>query len=151
MRRTDPLVAAALEAQERERATGFATANPSLTVLSELEPDDLLLLVQELRSGSVAERELSARLLIDSALPGERTVDVVRDLLECESDPDRDVRWSATFEIAAWLNEPSSAIASERELDDLAARLRELGSSDPDREIRSAAAQGLRNWRPGPC
>lgn len=202
---TYPLVLAALATQEEERATGFASANPPLSMLQEqLEPRALLGLVHDLRSGHTAERELAARLLVQARLPGaavvgevrralgdeedpevirwlvaalqyarepaalaelrrlarhpdgrvrygvpdalsgcaERFGDVADTLIELSKDDDRDVRWSATFELVAWLTDKPPRITSA-DRDSLLMRLREIASADPDPEVRSKAAEAV--------
>jgi hypothetical protein len=203
MSSTHSLVLAALAAQEEERATGFASADSSLSMLQEqLEPSALLGLIHELRSGRLAERELAARLLVQARLPGAAVVDEVRLALGDEQDPqvirwlvaalqyarestgladltrlarhpdarvrfgvpdalsscgerlgdvadtlvemskdgDRDVRWSATFELVAWVGEASPRTTTAGR-DRLVERLRVIASADADPEIRSMAAQ----------
>jgi hypothetical protein len=200
-----PLISEALAWQEVERGGGFATANPSLDALrSQFPPSDLRDLVHELRQGGLPERELAARLLAHSSLPGASVVDEVRGALEAEEDPqvirwlvaalqhageptalpelrtlanhpdarvrfgvpdalsscsdqfkdvadtmiclskddDREVRWSATFELAAWLTCAASGTAGA-DLARLLSRVQELAASDPDPEIRAAAAAAV--------
>lgn len=66
--------------------------------------------------------------------------DVADEMIELSRDVDRDVRWSATFEMAAWLTGDASASLG-KDSDRVITRLRELASSDLDAEIRSAAAR----------
>jgi hypothetical protein len=202
---TDPLVAAALVTQEQERATGFASRNPSLEAIqNQLEPHELLRLVNELRLDGQPERELAARLLVHAALPGTAVTsevqrllqdeadpqvirwlvaalqhardpaaigllkclathpdarvrfgvpdalsscasefgDVADDLIELSTDGDRDVRWSATFELAAWLTGATSA-AQDPGAGRALSRLREIAASDPVSEVRSMAARAV--------
>src|SRR5215469_8647604 len=90
---THALVLAALAMQEEERETGFASANPSLSMLQEqLEPSALLGLIHDLRSGRLVERELAARLLVQARLPGAAVVAEVRLALGDEQDP-QVIRW----------------------------------------------------------
>jgi hypothetical protein len=93
MSRVRSIVLAALTAQEQERTTGFESANPSLDMLrNQLELTELLHLVRELRSASLEERELAARLLAHTRLPGATIVEEVRLVVRDESDP-QVIRW----------------------------------------------------------
>jgi HEAT repeats len=118
----DPLVLAALASQEEERATGFADWSQALEQLRiGLDPLELLDLVRELRLSGFAERELSARLLVQSALPGNAVVDEVRRGLQLEDDP-QVIRWFVTA--LQYTREPGA-------LPDL-----EALSSHPDAQVR---------------
>jgi len=59
------------------------------------------------------------------------------DLINLSQDADRDVRWSAAFELASWLDNELPPLESDRILQ----RLRELAATDPDLEIRSLAEE----------
>jgi hypothetical protein len=61
-------------------------------------------------------------------------------LMQLSSDPDPDVRWSAAFELGAWL-EDSEDLTTAVELARILSRLRDLAGSDPDDEVRALATQ----------
>jgi hypothetical protein len=63
-------------------------------------------------------------------------------MMQLTADPDRDVRWSAAFELAAWSEGPSN-LRTEADLVRILARLRGLADSDEDDEIRALAAQAI--------
>jgi HEAT repeat protein len=69
--------------------------------------------------------------------------DVEDDLLQLSKDPEPDVRWSATFELAAWLEGPPDG-TSEADLARIRARLEELAQSEPDPDTRATAAEALK-------
>jgi len=72
----------------------------------------------------------------------ERFGDVADTLVELSKDGDRDVRWSATFELVAWLDDLPPRISSAGR-DRSLRRLREIASADNDPEIRTMAAEAL--------
>ena len=57
-------------------------------------------------------------------------------------DLDRDVRWSAAFELAAWLGDDEGRLA-EGNRNEIEARLRGLLLTEPDSEIRELAKSAL--------
>lgn len=65
----------------------------------------------------------------------ERFDQIANLLLELSRDDDREVRWSAIFEVGAWWGETSG--------DYLEARLADAASNDPSEEVRKAAADAL--------
>ena len=56
-------------------------------------------------------------------------------LVSLAQDVDDDVRWSAVFELGAWIREVDD--------DQIPRLLTEIASKDPNDEIRSQAAEGL--------
>jgi HEAT repeat protein len=71
-----------------------------------------------------------------------RFSDVADAMIALSRDNDRDVRWSAAFELGASLAGASKGVGDGR-LDRVRSRLRELSTSDPDSDIRSTAARAL--------
>lgn len=63
-------------------------------------------------------------------------------LMQLSSDPDPDVRWSAAFELGAWL-EDSDDLTTAAEVARILARLRALAESDPDNDVRALATQKM--------
>jgi hypothetical protein len=164
----DPLVVAALAAQEVERATGFADWSPALEHLrSGLGLLELLDLVRELRSAGLNERELSARLLVQSAMPGNAVVDEVRRGLQLEDDP-QVIRWFVTAlqytrdavalpdlealashpDARARFGVPDALSSCSNAFVDVADVLFNL-SQDPDRDVRWSAIFELAAWFAG--
>lgn len=198
----DALVRAALARQEDERADGFGLHNAPLTALrDQLDADELLGLIDQLRAGGLPDRELAARLLAHGHLHFDLVTAAVYRALESETEPqviawlvwalafaadpssltvlkllskhpdaevrfpvpdafsacarefseiadhmitlsrdgDRDVRWSAAFELAAWLDNEPPPLESDR----IIQRLSEFATTDPDLEIRSLAQERL--------
>ena len=72
--------------------------------------------------------------------------DVVDDLLQLSKDPERDVRWSAAFELASWLQGPPGG-TTEADVTRIRSRLEELALSEPDPDIRAEAAEALNAHR----
>lgn len=61
-------------------------------------------------------------------------------LMQLSSDPDPDVRWSAAFELGAWL-EDTDNLTTAAELNRTLSRLQALAKSDPDHDVRMLATQ----------
>lgn len=160
-----PLVLAALANQEKERSTGFALANPALARIHEvLSRSELLNLVRTLRLGPPAERELSARLLGHSDLPGDEVVDEVIAALPDEQDP-QVIRWLVAAlqhagapqaltqlkdlaqhtDARVRFGVPDALSACSRSLGDVQDLLLKL-SNDDDREVRWSAIFELVAW-----
>ena len=68
--------------------------------------------------------------------------DIGDDLLQLSRDPEPDVRWSATFELAAWLEGPLGG-TSEADVERIRSRLEELARSEPDTDTGAKAAEAL--------
>jgi hypothetical protein len=62
---------------------------------------------------------------------------------ELSRDAERDVRWSATYELAAWLTERAPRI-TDSERADVVSMLRGIGRTEPDAEIRLLAEQAAK-------
>jgi HEAT repeat protein len=87
------LVEAALHAQEDERRQAFSIQNAALDELMlSLPAEELVELVDLLRLGDPARRELGARLLSSEVLEGQVIIREVSRLMEDEFDPDV-IRW----------------------------------------------------------
>jgi hypothetical protein len=87
--------------------------------------------------------DAQVRYLVPDALSGCGAPfdDVEGDLTKLSGDTDCDVRWSATYELTAWLREPDDATTAQRTR--ILARLHELAANDPDEDVRSLAAENL--------
>src|SRR5262249_23059166 len=83
---------------------------------------------------------------LSSSAPSFR--DVGDTLIALSDDPDRDVRWSAVFELAAWLERPWERI-TDADADRVRRTLEHLARSDPDPEIRADAANAVARAEPG--
>jgi len=57
-------------------------------------------------------------------------------------DPEPDVRWSATFELVAWLEGPPDG-TTEADVARIRSRLEELAQSEPNPDTRAKAAEAL--------
>jgi HEAT repeat protein len=64
-------------------------------------------------------------------------------MIDLSKDGDRDTRWSAVFEVAAWMVGGAEIKPDEKAR--VLVRLSELAASDDDHEIRATAAEGLDN------
>src|SRR4051794_11682760 len=67
---------------------------------------------------------------------------IEKTMMQLSSDPDADVRWSATFELGAWLEDTDDLITAA-EVARVLSRLRALADSDPDDDVRTHAAERL--------
>ena len=63
-------------------------------------------------------------------------------LIELAADNDADIRWSAVYELGAWIREINS--------DEIVSVLDQVVESDPDPEVRAVALDGLVGARRGP-
>lgn len=82
-RRAEP----ALAIQRRELAGDNTTPNRALAAFRAGPVSALSQLIEALRTGSIEERQLAARLLVDSTLDGNQIFDHARAALAAESDP----------------------------------------------------------------
>jgi hypothetical protein len=67
---------------------------------------------------------------------------IEKTMMQLSADPSPDVRWSATFELGAWLQD-SDGLITAAEFARVVARLRVLADSDPDIEVRTQAAERI--------
>ncbi len=159
------LLSEALRLQEHEEETGFAGPNPALWHLTTaVDVEALFEQARFLRDGTVDERQLYARLVLDATIPAERRLADVMQALSDESDP-KVMRWlvfglrnAASNAAIAKLRElarhpspkvrsavPDGLSACADRFDEVAELLLKL-SRDPDTDVRWSAVYELGAW-----
>jgi hypothetical protein len=91
--------------------------------------------------------DATARFVVPDALSAcsENFGEIDSEMLELSKDRDRDVRWSAAFELAAWMRSgPGEPEITADQKARVVARLAKLAADD-DAEIRSVAVEGLKD------
>lgn len=124
------IVAAIVEMIDNERDPTVVA--PLITALSWTRQLDHLPVVLRYK----ADKSELVRWAVSDGLscfaPDQRAASALVDLAH---DIDTDVRWSAVYEIGAWV--------SEMRLDEMVSVLSEAAEHDPDKEVREAAADAL--------
>lgn len=159
-RRAEP----ALAIQRRELA-GDDSPNRALEALRARPGSVLTQFVEALRKGSVEERQLAARLLVDSTIDARQVLELARTALADEEDPQvlpwlasalghtRDQAAIADLAPLAAYDRPavrfavagSLSMCAEAEFESIAEPLLAL-SRDPDDDVRWSAAFELGEW-----